>query len=264
MSKLTLKAEERELLGKKVKKLRREGFLPLNLYGREFKSKALQSKLKDFQQTFKQSKSTQVVYLQWKKNEASILIQNVQRHPTKDLILHADLRKIDLKKKAEVEVPIKVIGELEVVKSGEADLLILLDQVTVECLPTKIPEEIIIDISKLEGTGAEVRIKDLSKSTDYEYKGANEQLVLQIAEAKKEEVAPPPPAEGEEAPEGEAAEKASKEEEKEGAEESKTDKKTKGKEEKKQDKKEETLDKKEGQKPQEDKNQPKKGKQEKK
>ena len=139
MSKLTLKAEERKLLGKKVKKLRREGLLPLNLYGRELKSQALQSELKDFQQTFKQAKSTLVVYLQWKKNEDPVLIQNVQRNPTKALILHADLRKIDLKQKTEVEVPIKVIGELEVVKSGEADLLILLDQITIECLPTKIP-----------------------------------------------------------------------------------------------------------------------------
>ena len=196
-----MKTEKRTVLGKKVKKLRREGLLPLNLYGPDIKSIALSVPFKEFYKIYQKVKTTQVVYLEVGKDEYPSLIQNVQIGPVSRKIVHADLKKIDLKQKTEVEVPLEVVGELDVVKSGEADILIQQDKIWVECLPTKIPEKIIIDISKLEGIGAEIKVKDLEKSSDYTYQLEPETLVLQIAEAKKEEIVAPvaeEPVEGEE------------------------------------------------------------------
>lgn len=209
MAKIVLKADKRTVLGKKVKKLRREGLLPLNLYGKDIKSLALTSNFKDFNKVYKTAKMTQVVYLEVGKDEHPALIQNIQIHPTLRQILHADLKKIDLKQKTEVEVPVEVVGELAVVKSGEADVIILHSNILVECLPTKIPEKIVVDISKLEGIGSEVRVKDLPKSADYAYKLEEDMVVLQVSAAQKEEI-PVPVAEvalveGETPPEGAAA-----------------------------------------------------------
>ncbi|OGK69192.1 hypothetical protein A2313_04950 [Candidatus Roizmanbacteria bacterium RIFOXYB2_FULL_41_10] len=211
MTKINLKTEKRTVIGKKVKKLRREGLLPINLYGKDIKSIALSAKFIDFKKVYQKARTTQVVYLEEDKKEYPALIQNVQIHPLSRIILHADFKKIDLKQKTEVEVPVVTIGELAVVKSGEADLMTLQDAVLVECLPTKIPEKITVDISKLEGIGSEVKVKDLPQSEDYKYLAEAEQIVIQIVEAKKEEIKAPEAAAPEEAPaEGEAAAEAEK------------------------------------------------------
>lgn len=191
MTKIKLTADKRTITGKKVKKLRREGLLPINLFGKDIKSLALTAKFVDFRKVFHKAKTTQVVYVEVGQKEYPVLVQNVQIHPVNRNLLHADLKKIDLKEKTEVEVPIEVLGELAVVKSGEADLMLLQPAVWVECLPTKIPEKITVDISKLEGIGSEVKIKDLTTSSDYQYLDEPEQVVLQIAEAKKEEIKAP-------------------------------------------------------------------------
>lgn len=191
MTKFSLKTEKRTALGKKVKKLRRQGLLPLNLYGSDIKSIALSAPFVDFHKIYQKAKTTQVVYLNVAKDEYPSLIQNVQIDPVSRKIVHADFKKIDLKQKTEVEVPLEVIGELSIVKSGEADVLVLQDKIWVECLPTKIPEKIVVDISKLDGIGSEVKAKDLPKSADYTYQLEPETLVLQIAEAKKEEIVAP-------------------------------------------------------------------------
>jgi large subunit ribosomal protein L25 len=229
--KISLKTEKRVITGKKVKKLRREGIIPLNLYGQKMKSISLQSSFADFSQAYKKAKLTHVIYLQLGKDEYPALIQNIQRFPTKAGFQHADLKKIDLKAKTEVDVPIETVGELEVIKSGEADLLIIQNRVKVECLPTNIPEKITVDLAKLSGIGAEVKIKDLPTSADYEYKDPAEQLVIQIAEAKKEEiVVPAAPTEVPEGAEGAEGAAEGAEEGAEGAEEKQTGTKTESRE----------------------------------
>jgi large subunit ribosomal protein L25 len=194
MSKISLKAEKRTVTGKAVKKLRREGILPINLYGKDIKSINLMTKFADFTQSYKQAKTTQVVYLEVGKEEYPALIQNLQLNPTTRKAVHADFKKVDLKQKTAVEVPIEVVGELDVVKSGEADLIVLHAKILVECLPTNIPEKIIIEISKLEGIGAEVKVKDLPQSKEYAYQLDPEVTVIQVSAAQKEEipVAPEP------------------------------------------------------------------------
>jgi len=188
MSKISLKAEKRTVTGKAVKKLRREGILPINLYGKDIKSINLMTKYADFTQSYKQAKTTQVVYLEVGKEEYPALIQNLQLNPTTRKAVHADFKKVDLKQKTAVEVPIEVVGELGVIKSGEADLIVLHAKILVECLPTNIPEKIVVDISKLEGIGAEVKVKDLPQSKEYAYQLDPEITVVQISAAQKEEV----------------------------------------------------------------------------
>jgi len=121
------------------------------------------------------------------KKEFPVLIQTPQYHPITGALLHVDMRKVDLKKKVETEVPVQIIGELAVVKSGEADAVRVSDTVLIECLPTDIPEEFTVDISKLEGIGAEVKVEDLPKSEKYIFLDQADKILIQIAEAKKEE-----------------------------------------------------------------------------
>lgn len=210
--KLTLIVKLRELTGKKAHKLRKEGLVLANVYGPEFKSQAVSVNLKDFTQTYKTAKETGVVYISLDKQEVPVLIKNVQRHPVTDIILHVDLRKIDLKKKIQTEVPVKVIGVSEAVSQKSGVLLIQSETLLVEALPQDIPHEIEVDIAVIKEIGQEIKVTDLKKSNNYEVKTPIEKVIVSVVAHKEESVTPDTtaaaapeviteaPEEGEEAP----------------------------------------------------------------
>lgn len=188
--KLTLEVKNRELTGKKAKKLRKEGLVLANIYGPEFKSQSVSVDLKAFAKTYRTARETAVVYLKLNKDEVPILIKNVQKHPVTDMILHVDFRKIDLKKKIQTEVPIKVIGVSEAVSQKAGVLLIQSEIVLVEALPQNIPSHIEVDISIIKDIGQEIKVSDLKKSDQYEIKTPPEKIVVSVVEHKEESITP--------------------------------------------------------------------------
>lgn len=191
MEKLELKAEKRTLFGKKAKKLRTQGLLLANIFGKGRESQAVMVRLQDFLNIYKKAHTTRLVNVVLENNIYPILIKNVQKNFISNLPFHADFRQVDLKEKTQTEVPVVLVGELDVIKSGEADALLLSNKITVECLPTDIPENITVDISKLSGVGAEVLVKDLQKIPNVTFMDEQEKVVVQIAAAKKEEIVAP-------------------------------------------------------------------------
>jgi large subunit ribosomal protein L25 len=202
--KLKLAADKREVLGKGVKKLRREGVLPANIFGKDFKSLSIAIKEAEFLKTYKAAGETGVVYVQVEKEEIPTLIKSVQKHPVNDFLLHIDFRKIDLKKKIETEVPLEFIGESPAVKDG-AVVIYQQDKVMIEALPTNIPSEIQIDLEKLTEIGQDVKISDLPKSDDYEYIDDPETVLVSLTEHKEESIEPDTTSTIPEALEGETA-----------------------------------------------------------
>ena len=190
MNKVTLLVKSRELTGKKAKKLRREGLVLANIYGPEFKSQAVSVNLKKFIQTYKTAKQTGVVYISLDQKEVPVLIKNVQRHPVTDVILHVDLRKIDLKKKIQTEVPVKVVGTSEAVSQKAGVLLIQSESLLVEALPEDIPHEIEVDITTIKDIGQEIKVSDLKKSDRYEVKTQSEKVIVGVVAHKEESVTP--------------------------------------------------------------------------
>lgn len=221
--KLDLEVDKREVFGKKIKKLRREGNLPANVYGEDFKSQAVTVDRHRFSQIFKKAGETQIIYLQLSGQKLPTLIHNIQKHPVSGLVLHVDFRKVNLKKKVETEVPIRLVGESPAVEQKKGVLLTPTDELKVEALPDAIPSQIEIDISSLKEVGDEIRLSDLKPKGDYAFKDDANRIVVNITEhveEKVEEVTPPAeevPAEEAEAKE-EKAEEEKKEEEKEVAE----------------------------------------------
>ena len=63
MANSKLKVEKRNIFGRKVKKLRQEGVLPANVYGKKVKSQALSLKLAEFMPVFKDAGETGLVDL---------------------------------------------------------------------------------------------------------------------------------------------------------------------------------------------------------
>jgi large subunit ribosomal protein L25 len=190
MNKLILKVELRNVFGKKLKKTRKQGTVPGNIYGQDFKSTAVSFNLKDFINVYKVSGETGIVYLSLKEKEVPTLIKNLQKHPVTDKLLHVDFRKIDLKKKVETEVPVKVVGVSEAVTQKAGVLLLQSETLLVETLPEDIPSHFKIDISQIKEIGQEIKVDDLKKSDRYEIKTPAEKVVVSVIAHKEESVTP--------------------------------------------------------------------------
>jgi large subunit ribosomal protein L25 len=207
--KLTINATKREVLGKQVKKLRKEGFVPANIYGKDFNSAAITLTLNDFTRIYNEAGETGVVYVSIEGGDKDIptLIKSVQTHPVNDFILHVDFRKINLKQKIETEVPLSFIGESPTVKQG-AVVLYQMDTITIEALPTDIPSEIEVDLSTITEIGQDIRVSNLPKSDKFEYITDPEMVLVSTTEHKEEDLEPdtttviPEGEEGAEAAEG--------------------------------------------------------------
>ena len=85
-----LNATKRTILGKKVKKLRKEGFLPANVYGKELSSVSLQIIMKDFTDVFKQVGETGLIDLVVDGEKRPVLIKSVQFEFRQRSPVHAD------------------------------------------------------------------------------------------------------------------------------------------------------------------------------
>ena len=226
-------AKPREILGKKVKKLRREGVVPAVVFGQGKESVSLSIDEKELLQAYAEAGESTLVDLAIEgQAPRKVLISEIQYHPLSDRPLHVNFHEVNLKEKITTTIPIKVIGESALVKSGEGIILTLLDEVEVECLPTDLPSEFTIDISHLNEVGQSIAIKDLTvDASKVEISADPEDLILKIDYAQMAE-------EEEEVDEAEAVGQVEATEEKgEGEEESDTEEEEKGSAEESEDKK---------------------------
>lgn len=188
--KVTLAAEARTIIGKKVKQMRKQGILPGNIVGPDFKSTSVSVKAKDFADAYKVAHETSVVYITLGKDSVPTLIKQIQHHPVSHEILHVDFRKIDLKQKIETQVPILVVGTSEAVAQKGGVLITQNDHLTIEALPTDIPAHIEIDITSLKEIGDEITVSQLPSSSTYVIKEEAEMVVVSVTAHKEESIAP--------------------------------------------------------------------------
>lgn len=191
MDKATILAEPRKILGKKVKKLRREGTVPANIFGKDFKSKSLQVDGKEFRKVFKESGETGVISVKVGSDAYPVLVHKIQLEPKTDSILHVDFQKVNLKEKITTNVPIVLDREAPAEKTGIGLILQTVNELEVESLPNDIPHEIKLDVSKLEEVGQSIHVKDIKVDHDkIEVKNDPEETVVtvQTAEMKEESV----------------------------------------------------------------------------
>lgn len=208
-----LKAENRTVLGKKVKKLRREGLLPANVYGKGLASKALQVKLADFLTIYKEVGETGLVDLQIDGKAKPVLIKNLQMNFQTRTPLHTDFYQVNLKEKIKAMVPVHLTGEAKAVAEKVGMLLQTMSEIEVEALPDKLPEHIEVNIENLSAVDDHITVADVVAPEEVIIATDPNQTIVRITEfAKVEEpeveaeAEAETPAEGETKPEETAGE----------------------------------------------------------
>lgn len=188
METIRLKAQLRQLIGKKVKKLRNEGSLPISLYGQATKTENLAVKTVDFTKVFQAAGRSSLVDLEIEGQPPfKILIKAVQKHPVTDEFLHADFYKIRLDEEITAEIPLKFVGQAPAVKELEGNLITNKDLLEVKCLPADLVHEIEVDISSLKTFADAIHIKDLAIPANIKVEADPEEVVVLVTPPRSEE-----------------------------------------------------------------------------
>ena len=220
MDKLELKVTNREILGKKVKHLRRQGITPVHLFGHGIESLALQCDTVQIERVLSQAEQTGLISLKLdnEKRPRTVMVRAFDRDWRKGQLIHVDFYQVKLREKLKLEVPVVLVGEAPALKSKDNMLEHELDTLTIECLPAKIPANMEVDISSFTEPGQAIRVKDIILGEDivilndpelvvakisWRPVEKAEEEVVEVAEEAVEEVGAP-----EEAPPGEKTEEA--------------------------------------------------------
>ena len=161
MEKVVLKATKRDVVGKQVKALRREGKLPAVIYGRHNEPIVIALDFHSASMALAKVTSSSLVTLDVDGTEYPALVREKQRDYIKNRLLHVDFLAVSLTEKLRASVSLHFIGMSLAVKDFGAVFVHNLEQFHVECLPTDLPERIEVDISPLERIGDGIRVRDI-------------------------------------------------------------------------------------------------------
>lgn len=185
---MKLDLQERTVVGKKVKVLRRAGILPATVYGKGVGPLAVQLEARVFQDLYRKSGRTTLIDLGIPgQGEISAFIHGMQRHPVSRQVIHVDFHAVDLKTNVTVTVPIHLIGTSPLVALGDAILNQSLNSVSVTALPTDIPSHIDYDISELDSFDKSVHVRDLQLPDNVIIATDADELVANLSQPRQEE-----------------------------------------------------------------------------
>jgi len=183
---LTLKAEKRDVLGKKTRFLRRQGITPAHLFGHGIESLALQCDTTELQHIVRRGGTTRLIdiNIEGEKHPRSAFIREVQRNSLDGRLLHVDFYQIKKTEKITAAIPVILTGESPALKSKDNMIEHLLNEIGVECLPDKMPPQIEIDVSWLEEAGQTIHVKDINLGADVTVTTDPEQIIVKISRTK--------------------------------------------------------------------------------
>jgi large subunit ribosomal protein L25 len=162
---LTLQLEPRSVTGKKVRRLRREGIIPGNVYGRGRPSVAVQASLLELRRVFRGHDRNQVVNAQisGESDTRPVVLRDVQRHPVTHDVEHVDLYHIDLTRAIHSTATVHIVGDDVCPAITLGGVLVQgLGSVMLEALPMDMPSDLTIDVSGLEHFGQSMHVSDLA------------------------------------------------------------------------------------------------------
>ncbi len=147
-------AETREDQGKGAsRRLRRQGKVPAIIYGAGRPPRALAfDHNKVIKQLENESFYSSVLNIKVRDKSQAAILKDMQRHPSKNMIMHMDFQRIVEDQEIKMNVPLHFIGEDVAVgvKQGGGKVSHLMTEVEVVCLPRHLPEYIDLDVSELE------------------------------------------------------------------------------------------------------------------
>lgn len=200
----------RELLGKKVKQLRRAGFIPVHLYGPGIESRSLQCESQRLIQVLAQAGGNTpiTVTVQGESGNQLAFAREIQWDPRRDDVLHVDLLVAEATRLVTAQVPIVLTGESAGARLVGGTVMHQLRLLDVEALPLEMPAQAEVDLTSLSEPDSVIRVSDIILPSNVTVLSDPEELVVRIelprvevvegAEVEGDEEGTPSPGENQE------------------------------------------------------------------
>lgn len=192
-----LTATVREAGGHKSNHLRKEAAIPATVYGKGKDSLSLAVNNDAFMTVYKKARETHIVDLTINGKTQPVLIHTVQRHPVKNVVTHVEFLTVNLSEKLKTSIPVHIAEESPAVTEGKGMLITTLQEIEIECLPTNIPESLIVGVSHLTEVDQEIKVSQLTAPQGVTILSDPELTVIKVGAIVVEQEAPTPTAEGE-------------------------------------------------------------------
>lgn len=190
MDQMELNAAKREILGKKVRFLRRQNITPVHLFGHGTKSVALQCDTAKLKQVLSKAGHARLLSLKLdsERRPRTVIVREVQTEPRTGELLHVDFFQVAISEKVKVDVPVVLVGEAPALKFKENMLVRELHTLAIKCLPAKIPTAVKLDISSLTDPNQTVRVKDIELDEELTILDDPELAVVRITSRPVEKI----------------------------------------------------------------------------
>jgi large subunit ribosomal protein L25 len=189
MDEVIIKANHRQVVGKKVKVLRRDGILPAVVYGQKVESIPISLDMREASRILERISPSALVVVDVDGEQHYTLVRDKQRNPIRGTILHVDFQAVSLDETVRADLNIKIVGEAPAVETYLGIVVPSLEQLSIECLPKDLPDSIEVDISGLNEIGDSLLVGDLVAPDGVEILSDPEDVVVVvIAQAAEEEV----------------------------------------------------------------------------
>ena len=163
MESIVINANRRDVIGKQVKALRREGKLPAVIYGHGIKPTAISLDARETNKVLSGVGASTLITIDLEGEPYSVLVRDRQQHVIHRHLIHVDFQALSMSEKVRASVAL-ILGDEEApaVRDFGAMIITGVESLEIECLPLDLVDRIVVDISGLESIGDSILVKDLT------------------------------------------------------------------------------------------------------
>ncbi len=159
--KVVLQASRRDVIGKQVKALRREGKLPAVVYGQDFPPTPIVLDSRSAVKSLRHVTSSTLLTIDIDGAQQMVLVRDRQDNRLRDMLMHVDFMAVSMDRVLRVDVPLRLVGLAPAIKEFNAMIIQEHETLEVEALPGDLPEFIEVDITGLTHLGKHVTVGDI-------------------------------------------------------------------------------------------------------
>ena len=179
---IELELDPRELTGKKVRRLRRAGIVPVHLYGPGMEPRSLQCQAGLLIRVLARAGGATpiTITIQGESETHLAFAREIQWDPRRDDVLHVDLLAADVSRRVTAQVPIILSGESPGARGVSGTVMQQLRTLDVQALPLEMPSQIEVDLSVMDEADSIIRVSDLAIPETATVLTDSEELVARI------------------------------------------------------------------------------------
>jgi len=189
---IELQAEPRDVFGKHVRRLRRQGIVPANIYGHG-DSRPIQAPARALEHMLVHGGRTGLVTIAVDGGSETALLKEIQRDPRSGQILHIEFQAVSMEEEVTSTVPVRFIGESVAVTKLGGVMSHPRAELRLAARARDLPESIEVDVSTITELHGAIHISDLPESATYTYLDPPEEVLAMVqppkGEAEEEEAA---------------------------------------------------------------------------